>query len=270
MAACGKDSYIDVAELIEEEFSLRVARGGPDERTRYGKRAEYFGKYQVIAANGGNRRAMIYLRNGADWSSEASEEMKQAIADFLGRQEAVTLAAYRTRTGVMVVNERGRGLVERKGAAESACLDEQRYRYRVVDGEGPLGYVENVRDRGLLDGDYHSGRSWLVVTVQSEYPDLPVQIVEMFDSRRAGDVVLFAAEGWDFSAKDLGGHGSVAAEDMLVPMVFAGPDLGEGVSIKTARIADVAPTVIDMLDRDKLTGRRFDGRSLLGQLKAKR
>ena len=146
-------------------------------------------------------------------------------------------------------------------------LDEKQYRYHVIDGEDPLDYADVLRDSGLLDGKYHSGRAWLEATVKSEYPDLVVQIAEMFDSARAGDLVIFAADGWDFARENVGGHGSVRAEDMLVPMIFAGPGIGAGKTIETARTVDIAPTIIDMIDPSKLEHYQFDGRSLLERLK---
>ena len=53
---------------------------------------------------------------------------------------------------------------------------------------------------------------------------------------------------------------------MMVPMVFAGPGITPGGQIETARTVDVAPTIIEMIDRKKLNGRHFDGQSLLSEL----
>ena len=44
------------------------------------------------------------------------------------------------------------------------------------------------------------------------------QSVEMFDSPRAGDIVLFAATDWSFNKDDQGGHGSCLPRDMHMPM----------------------------------------------------
>jgi arylsulfatase A-like enzyme len=91
----------------------------------------------------------------------------------------------------------------------------------------------------------------------------------MFDSRRAGQIVLFAAPGWDFGKKELGGHGSVMPSDMNVPYMFAGPGIPKGSSIRTARVVDLMPTVLDMLGcSERLQNMNlFDGKSVLPQLK---
>ena len=65
----------------------------------------------------------------------------------------------------------------------------------MVDGSDPLGYAGLLRAAELLDGEYHTGREWLTATIGTDYPDLPVQAAELFDSKRAGDLKVFAAEG---------------------------------------------------------------------------
>ena len=79
--------------------------------------------------------------------------------------------------------------------------------------------------------------------------------------------MAFAAAGWDFAKENVGGHGSVLAVDMQMPMILAGPGIRKNDTIPTARTVDLAPTVVDMIDPDKLSKQTFDGRSLLGQVK---
>ncbi|MCK5272069.1 MAG: hypothetical protein KAJ52_05810, partial [Sedimentisphaerales bacterium] len=102
---------------------------------------------------------------------------------------------------------------------------------------------------------------------RTAYPDLPVQIVELFDSRRAGDLFIFAADNWDFDPGIIGGHGSVRQVDMRIPMIFAGPKIRPGGRLETARAVDVAPTLIDMIAPERLKLHNFDGRSLLPAMK---
>ena len=92
---------------------------------------------------------------------------------------------------------------------------------------------------------------------------------ELFDSRRAGDLVIFAADNWDFDSHIIGGHGSVRQVDMRMPMIFAGPEIKAGGRLAAARTVDVAPTLIDMISPDKLKLHNFDGHSLLPAMKQK-
>ena len=266
MAPCEKRNYITITDLLKKEFDLKVSKGGPGREKRFEKRAAYYRKYDAVVANGGNRRVMIYLRNGRDWMMRAGEQQIRPIADFLSRQKAVCLVAYPTKTGVMVQNAKGRAIVQRQDGIEGR-LDEKRYSYRVVDGSDPLGYATLLRAAELLDDDFHTGREWLEGTIGTEYPDLPVQAAELFDSKRAGDLMVFAAADWDFAKENVGGHGSVLAVDMIMPMIIAGPGIRKHDTIPTARTVDVAPTIVDIIDPEKLETQRFDGRSLLDQLK---
>jgi arylsulfatase A-like enzyme len=266
MAPCEKQNYISITDLLKKEFALNISKGGPGPKKRFEQRAAYYRKYDMVVANGGNRRVMIYRKNGWDWMGRANEQQIRPMADFLSRQEAVCLVAYPSKSGVIVQNALGRAIVQRQGNV-GQTLDEKRYRYHVVKGSDPLDYARSLRVSGLLDGEYHTGREWLEGTLGTEYPDLPVQIAELFDSKRAGDLMVFAAAGWDFAKENVGGHGSVLAVDMHMPMVVAGPGIRQGATIPTARTVDVAPTVVEIIDPDKLAEQTFDGRSLLDQLK---
>ena len=269
MAPCQKRNYISITDLLKKEFDLRVTKGGPGRKKRFEKQARYYRKYDVVVANGGNRRVMIYLRNGRDWMVRAAERQIRPIAEFLSKQEAVCLVAYPTQQGVIVQNQLGRALIERQGCI-GTILDKKRYLYSVVDGSDPLGYATSLRAAELLDGEYHTGREWLTATVGTSYPDLPVQAAELFDSKRAGDLMVFAAAGWDFAKENVGGHGSVLAVDMHMPMIVAGPGIRKHDTIATARTVDVAPTVVEIIDPAKLKNQMFDGESMLKKLRGTR
>ena len=92
----------------------------------------------------------------------------------------------------------------------------------------------------------------------------------MFDSSRAGDIVVFAAADWAFTKQGRGGHGSCVADDMRVRFFFAGPDLSAGTSIDHARLVDVMPTVLELPgEHGRLADiPSIDGVSLVAQLRA--
>ncbi len=152
----------------------------------------------------------------------------------------------------------------RKGRGRGAT-----YRYAVREGSDPLGYQSDEAARALMDGGFHSADAWFSATAGTDAPDLPGQICEMFDSHRAGDVMLFAARGWGFSWWENAGHGSITADDMFVPMVWAGPDIAVGGKVDGARTCDIMPTILDVLGvLDRLADHPpIDGVSLLGKLR---
>jgi len=59
----------------------------------------------------------------------------------------------------------------------------------------------------------------------------------------------------------------VLAEDMLVPMIIAGPGIRNG-TMEAARTVDIAPTVVEMLEPAKLETVRMDGKSILSELRS--
>jgi len=267
MVDCPAPNTLDLVEFLRENFDFKIALKGPNWKKKYSDRAQYCRRFNAVFMEGGGRRANFYLKNGSDWSKMATPEQIRPVADALVALPGVDIVAYRKNKGVIVLTNAGRGRIDCQLDIRRRSVDEKLYRYQVIDGKDPLGYDSHSRAGILLDGTFHKGREWLEQTVQTEYPDLPVQMLEMFRSHRAGDLVIFAAPGWDFDPHNVGGHGGVSAEEMLIPMVMAGPGIKADNSVPTARIVDVAPTLIEMIDDRKLKEYRFDGESLLKQMR---
>jgi hypothetical protein len=166
---------------------------------------------------------------------------------------------------VRLVSRDGAGVVERRGQPAGAD-----YRYDVASGDDPLGYLSDPATAAFVQAGWHTSREWLVATTHTRFPDLVPQVVEMFDSPRAGDLVVFADDGWSFERGDRGGHGSCLAADMIATYFFAAPDLPAGGSIDTMRLVDVMPTLLDLLDEShRLAGcDDLDGVSAAGELRS--
>jgi len=79
-----------------------------------------------------------------------------------------------------------------------------------------------------------------------DHPDGPARVWAAAHCPNAGDVLVSAADGWEFT--DLGGrhhagggsHGSLAAADSIVPVIGVGLEPPE-------RIVDIAPTIVRSL-----------------------
>jgi hypothetical protein len=67
----------------------------------------------------------------------------------------------------------------------------------------------------------------LSVTAGSEYPDGILQMLQLFRSRRTGDLVISAGEGVVFAEDAMSAgsatHGSLRAEHMMVPFASSVP-----------------------------------------------
>ncbi len=269
MAPCPKENYLELDTLLKKELGLRLATKGPDLRKNYGERAAYFADFDAVMTEGGDRRAMVYLKKNEDWARLADAEQIESVAQLMVNQQAVDMVAYRGEAGVVVHSRFGRGLIHRDPSRMQIPLNNREYRYRIIDGKDPLGYADHPRAGRLMDGTFHPGKDWLEATVETDRPDVAVALLEMFDSRRTGDIVVFAAANWDFSRNSVAGHGGITAAEMFVPLIIAGPAVATGATIPMARTTDIAPTIVEWLNKDACDGSMFDGESIISKLRNK-
>ncbi len=260
-----KDKFWDPAKYFRQKLNIPIIDSMFLENKTSCERLEYLKKYELVIVNGGYRRVALHIKTQKDWFHQPSyDEIVQifkshSFANFaseLLKIPAIELIAIRDGNNrVQIFTHSGRGVITRR-----IINGEKMYRY-TSEGNA-LNYPAT-----LTNGSLHTSREWLRLTCTEKYPDFVPQIVEFFDSPRAGDVVIFAAKGWDFSPLDFGGHGSVIYEDMHVPFIVAGPNIPHK-AIKTARVVDLAPTVLDLLgceDRIKLLS-PLDGKSIVPDL----
>jgi len=264
-------------EFLSKQLGIKTVSQLSAEGQPYGQRAKFFDQFRAVVANGGYRRAHIHLRGGPHWFQPADYTtvlsfvkrfghpadkrfLEKDLPSILAEIPAVRLVAVKVddRTVELLHQGRKARIIRRIDRGKS-------YGYGILAGGDPLGYVDDPDAKSLIESGFHSADTWLAATCDTDFPDLVPQIVELFDSPRAGQIVIFADRGWDFHQNDVGGHGSVLAEDMLVPLVLAGPGIEAGGKLRTARLVDLMPTVVDMLgcsDRLAQCG-PLDGKSLL-------
>ena len=100
-------------------------------------------------------------------------------------------------------------LVSRSGRATLEAVNGGQIRYTPVSAD--------VLELG--GGGTHSDREWLQRTLDSPYPDAPTQLLQLFQSPRAGDLTVIAELGTDLRLdweipEHRSGHGSLFAEHM--------------------------------------------------------
>jgi len=269
----GTRRWIDPTAWLQGWHHLRVHEG-LYLHDRYYDRAAYFAGIDAVVARDGCRKAAIYLCGPNGWHEPADPELLDRLVKPLPpnatdqdqpiwRLEGLALTAYHPQPNlVRIVNARGVATIRRTWPGPTAL-----YSYMPEHGD-PLGYMDDPAIAAFVRTGPHTSRQWLAATATTRIPDFVGQIVEMFDSPRAGDLVLFAQPGWDFSPQDLAGHGSIFADEMRVTMIFAGPGIPAGKSLDYARTTDIMPTLVELLgagDRLKDIG-RLDGNSLAGKL----
>lgn len=180
----------------------------------------------------GNSMSNIYLRkdNWSEFTSFEQNEGRGVVGELLG-EEAVDLLAGRSESGGIIV-------AGKKGRARISEDVEGRIAYNVVDGD-PFGYSGISSELGSPEA--------LKSTWESDYPDGILQMLQLFRSSRAGDLVVSASPGHDL--KDRGEepphkstHGSLHKEHMFVPFC-----INSKIEESYIRTADIFPTVLETL-----------------------
>ena len=260
-----------------ERLGLDVAPEHLWESTPFERRADYYQRFQAVLYGGGDRYCSISLRRPifADgrcvgfepWPSRPMSgdlsgyparggRSRVDLLDLLVKQEAVDAVAYRIADGCVRVRTR-------EGQVEFRQDDGPRgpISCRPVSGDDPLGYARTI-GASLLYGEPLPPRRWLELTADTDFPDLPAQIIAYFRAPRAGDIAVFAKPGYDFRGVHKSGHGGLRAADMHVPLLVVGPGVRPG-PIACARTTDVVPTMLDLLG-EKIPD-DLDGQSLIRQ-----
>ena len=268
MAPVAKQHQFDLLRWLRKSRGIHP-RTTAVELGQYADRAALLQQYDTVVALGSGRVGMIYFPGERGWSQPPKPEK---VEEWVTAEPAITsLPAVEfviTKTGpdqVCVRSHHGSAIIQRRPAEPSA-------QYRLIaDEKDILRYRTLPKLAAFVDRGWHTSREWLDATIHTHHPDFVAQVVEMFDSPRAGDIVVMAADDWSFEPNYnyKGGHGSCIAPDMLIPMYFAGPDLPRGGTIATARLVDFMPTLLGLLgEQDRLQNSPpIDGINLAAELK---
>ncbi|MHC4718598.1 MAG: hypothetical protein ACYS5V_16635, partial [Planctomycetota bacterium] len=261
----------DVAAYFEKTLKIPTISRMYGREVAFEKRAAHFARARAVVVTGGNRRSSIHLRHGDHWWQRPTYRQIESfpggggsLSSLLARCPGVELVMVRRGDNAVLVRKAtGTGEIDRVIRDGRKC-----YRYRVVSGADPLGYTRFPKARALMDNHYHDGRAWLAATLDTGKPDCVAQLVELNDSHRSGDIVLFASDGWALGGCEKGGHGGLLSHEIIVPWVWAGPGLPAGGRITGARTVDLMPTILHLIGRAEAIPPGLDGRSIAGRLKA--
>jgi len=190
---------------------------------------------EAIALTSGTSMAHLYIKAEGSWPRHSFFEdiEKRGLVGALLEQDGVDVLAGRSvEGGIVVQSRRGRAHV-------------------LEDADGRITYISRSGDPfGLRDvSQVMDSDESLRVTLGSDYPDGIMQMLQLFRSRRTGDLVMSAGEGVVFAADAMtaGGvtHGSLRSEHTTVP--FASSVAG---SRESARTTDVFALTLALLGID--------------------
>jgi arylsulfatase A-like enzyme len=276
VVAVEKNNVFDIARFLGDETAARVWSSG---NTAPGGEGHLLGQYDYVVVTSASRWAAVYPQSGGGYpGGEEITAFARSLEEFEVR--AAERGASEAGAGVLVpawlrkaIDHPAVELVAccfRPGKVHLFAPNSHTVIVRTTDPEerhsvwpvaGGHLFAPSELPADPPDFGQSDSRAWLRASADARYPDLVPQVVAMFDSERAGNIVFFAAEGWDFSAADpAGGHGSVLPGEMCVPMLFAGPDLPPGGTIPFARTCDLMPTLLQLLGAEPVLadGSRVD------------
>jgi arylsulfatase A-like enzyme len=279
--------------IVGKSF-LDIAPARRWERSAFEERLDYYRRYSSVYYGSGDRYAAICVRKPirsaegelvgfepwpirpgrGDLKAYPARQLACAVSRHpmsrpadLSKVDATVdlpgiLLDYEAVDAVAYAAARNRVRLRRKAGEVEFRQDGGRgtpISYHLIAGRDPLGWAGKVGDEAL-NGRPFGSRDWLEMTAETDFPDLPAQILAYFRAPRAGDIAVFAAPGYDFTDFRKAGHGGLRAVDMHVPLLIAGPGVPKG-RVKVARAVDVMPTLLELLGRPIPQG--LDGKPLV-------
>ena len=215
----------------------------------------------------GNGMVHLYFKNSSaekGWGARVPFEKlyQMGVISSLIELEGLGLVVGQSETGDIIVQSRnGQGRIScgsldthhgnlQNSPTAFECPDALRFSYQFI-GTDPLGY--GVHYKNL------SSREALRETYDSSYPDGIVQLWQIFNGDRTGDLVLSAESGYDLRARyeipeHHATHGGLIAEHMHIPFATNYP-----IAEQCIRSVDVFPTVLSLCGHN-VAGHPTDGR----------
>lgn len=193
----------------------------------------------------GNAMTHIYVKSSDGWERKNTfGELSGLVDRFLQRPEVDIVAGPDESGKVRIKSERGEALtwLDKDGGI----------RYERISGD-PFGY-DGLPQK--MDAD-----EVLKFSFETDYPDALLQLIQLFESPRSGDLAVSAKRGFDLrfrheNPEHCSSHGALFREHMIVPLAIS-----VKISRKFVRTADLYSTILRLLGKPVPEG--ADGVSLV-------
>lgn len=213
--------------------------------------------FEAASMVSGNGMCHVYLKGESGWSERTYyEEMchNSLLLDNLRlRPEVDLVVTLGADDKIHLLTPDGHG---------EYSIDHEKiiYEWKVKE---PLGLDENlIRGKTRLEMSLDESYQF---TFNTHYPDVFVQMEQIFRSDRTGDILISAKSGFDLREKfehpeHRSSHGAICPEHMKVPLLINHP-IHSDQDIPVIRSVDVFPTILDLLKKPYPDV--MDGRSLV-------
>ena len=206
---------------------------------------KYFVDADAANMVSGNAMTHMYIKSPQGWGRRSTfEELSGVVDRLLERPEVDIVAGLDENGRVRIKSERGEAL---------AWLDSDSYLlYERIDGD-PFGYNGFPHKMDLYET--------LKLSFYTNYPDALLQLIQLLESPRSGELLVSAREGFDLRAKHekpehCSSHGALFREHMVVPLC-----LNTKIKREFVRTVDIYPTILSLLGRPVSPG--IDGVNLV-------
>ncbi|MCH7518533.1 MAG: alkaline phosphatase family protein [Candidatus Dadabacteria bacterium] len=193
----------------------------------------------------GNAMANIYVKSKDGWGRKSTfEELVGLVDNFIERPEVDIVAG---------LDHKGRSRIKSTMGEAVTWLDKDgNINYQKIKGD-PFNYNGMPKKMSSEEALTHS--------FNTEYPDALLQIIQLLESPRTGDLILSAGPGYDLRAKHenpehRSSHGALFRDHMLVPLV-----MNAKVNKEFIRTVDIFPTILSFLGQ--FIPNNIDGISLV-------
>jgi predicted AlkP superfamily pyrophosphatase or phosphodiesterase len=193
----------------------------------------------------GNAMANIYVKSKDGWGRKSTfEELAGLVDNFIERPEVDIVAG---------LDHKGRSRIKSTMGEAVTWLDKDgNINYQKIKGD-PFNYNGMPKKMSSEEALAHS--------FNTEYPDALLQIIQLLESPRTGDLILSAGPGYDLRAKHenpehRSSHGALFRDHMLVPLV-----MNAKVNKEFIRTVDIFPTILSFLGQP--IPNNIDGISLI-------
>jgi len=193
----------------------------------------------------GNAMANIYVKSKDGWGRKSTfEELVGLVDNFIERPEVDIVAG---------LDHKGRSRIKSTMGEAVTWLDKDgNINYQKIKGD-PFNYNGMPKKMSSEEALAHS--------FNTEYPDALLQIIQLLESPRTGDLILSAGPGYDLRAKHenpehRSSHGALFRDHMLVPLV-----MNAKVNKEFIRTVDIFPTILSFLGQ--FIPNNIDGISLV-------
>lgn len=192
----------------------------------------------------GNAMTHIYVKSPEGWGRTTTFGELNGLVDNLLEKKGVDIVAGRDESGkITIKSERGEAAAWLNG--EGSIVYETK--------SDPFGYPPLPSTMSISES--------LECTRDTEYPDAILQLIQLFESPRSGDLVVSARKGYDLRARferpeHRSSHGAIFKDHMLVPLA-----VNRKISREFIRTVDIFPTILAHLGIDPAN--ELDGQSLI-------